>query len=295
MWAVSVLAPGVKHVYTDHISRPGSAPTPAPGKGPRAALKRWLARRYEAVLAVSGFVLDCLNAEGTWPRARLLSHFVNTDRFAPDREARRRVREKFGDEGRFVILAVAYLIPEKGIDVLIRACAQLPEAATLWIIGDGPEAGRLRDLATTAGVGARVRWLGLQNYVEPFMQAADCLVCPSVWAEAAGLVNIEALASGLPVVASAIGGIPEIVSDGTTGFLVPPGDIDALADRLARLLDDPVARLEMATAARADALKRYATEAVLPDHLDVYRSLGIDRRGRPNEAEWARARPIASA
>lgn len=273
LWALSVLAPGVKHVYTDHISRPGSTPPPTPKTGPKAALKRSMAGRYAGVLAVSGFVHDWLKAEGTWPRVRLGTHFVNTDRFAPDELARIRVRDELGDGFRFVILAVAHLIPEKGVDVLVRACARLPQQAALWVIGDGPEAARLRVLADEQGVGDRVRWLGIRRHVEPYMQAADCLVCPSIWAEAAGLVNIEGLAAGLPVVASAIGGIPEIVAEGKTGFLVPPGDVEALADRLARLIDDPLLRREMATAARADALARYATKVVLPDYLEFYRSL----------------------
>ena len=84
-----------------------------------------------------------------------------------------------------------------------------------------------------------MRFLGLQRNVEPFMQAADCLVCPSLWAEAAGLVNLEAHASGLPVLASRIGGIPEYVADGETGLLFEPENAGALADAVVRLAADP--------------------------------------------------------
>ena len=82
------------------------------------------------------------------------------------------------------------------------------------------------------------------------MQAADCLVCPSLWAEAAGLVNLEALSTGLPVVASRIGGIPEYVEDGKTGMLFPPGDHQALAALIRRLMDTPEEYQQLAAAAQ---------------------------------------------
>ena len=72
--------------------------------------------------------------------------------------------------------------------------------------------------------------------MEPLLQAADCAVCPSIWSEAAGLVNLEAQACGLPVIARRIGGIPELVEDGRTGFLFTPGDHRELAERLRRPL-----------------------------------------------------------
>jgi L-malate glycosyltransferase len=277
--ALSALAPSLTHVFTDHISRPGDARPSVPASGLKAPLKRLLAGRYESIVCVSEFVRERLETEGIWPKVRLGTHFVNTDRFVPDAETRRRVRAEYGVEDRFVALLVAHLIPEKGVDVALRAWEQLPGSALLWVIGDGPEAARLQTLADELGIRERVRWLGLQRHVEPFMQAADCALCPSVWAEAAGLVNIEALSAGLPVIASRIGGIPEIIADGRTGYLVPAGDVDALADRLLLLVNDPSTRRALATAARGAALACYRTAVVLPEHLDFYR--GLRRRGEP--------------
>jgi glycosyltransferase involved in cell wall biosynthesis len=286
LWALGALAPRVRHVYTDHISRPSGTAAAATASGWKAALKRRLLRRYEAALCVSDFVSDDLEAQGTWPALRRVTHFVNTRRFAPDPAVREATRLALGERpDRFVALAVAYLIPEKGIDVAIRATAALPESAALWVAGHGPEAGALAELAGSLGVSERVRFLGLQRHVEPFLQAADVFVCPSVWAEAAGLVNIEAMAAGLPVVASAVGGIPEIVSDGRTGFLVPSGDPNALADRLRRLIDDSWTRLELGRQARADALARFSAEALIPEYLDLYRELA-----RPGPRRLALAR-----
>jgi glycosyltransferase involved in cell wall biosynthesis len=271
LWSLSVAAPRVRHVFTDHISRPTS--TEIPVSGLRAVVKRRLLRRYRAVLCVSHHVLDSLRTQGTWPELHRVTHFVNTARFAPDAAARLRVRRELGETRPFIALVIAHLIPEKGVETAVRALAALPPTAGLWVIGDGPEAGRLEALAQALGVADRVRWLGLQRQVEPFLQAADVLVCPSIWAEAAGLVNIEALAAGLPVVASAVGGIPEIVDDGRTGYLVPSGDPGALASRLRRLHDEPDTLGDLAAEARATALARFSTEALVPEYLDLYRSL----------------------
>jgi glycosyltransferase involved in cell wall biosynthesis len=103
------------------------------------------------------------------------------------------------------------------------------------------------------------------------MQAADCLVCPTVWDEAAGLVILEALACGLPAIASAVGGIPEVVEDSKTGFLFAPGDDGELADRIRRLASDPGSYRQMGLAARAIVIERFSTQKRLEAYLDLYR------------------------
>jgi glycosyltransferase involved in cell wall biosynthesis len=113
---------------------------------------------------------------------------------------------------------------------------------------------------------------GPQRHVEPFMQGADCCLCPSLWAEAAGLVNLEAQASGLPVIASDIGGIPEYVSEGKTGFLFPPGDAAELANRVCRLLTDPGLQQRFGRAARQLAEQQFSPAARLAEMVDLYRS-----------------------
>jgi glycosyltransferase involved in cell wall biosynthesis len=102
------------------------------------------------------------------------------------------------------------------------------------------------------------------------MQAADCLVCPSTWREAVGLVILEAAGCGLPVLASRIGGIPESVEDGRTGFLFRPGDHHELAERLRRLCDEPDLRQRMSREARSVAVKRFSTESQLGPFLNHY-------------------------
>jgi glycosyltransferase involved in cell wall biosynthesis len=269
LWSLSVLTPSVSHFFTDHNSR--TAPVRPANGGLQGALKRLLSKRYSSVVGVSNYVVDCLRHQGVWPGepTRLL-HFINTERFAPDPAVRAELRQRLRDDDAFVLVTVAYLIPAKGVDVVVRALADLPAHVRLWVVGDGPELGRLQAQAGDLGVQDRVRFLGLQSMVQPFLQAADAFVCPSRWAEAAGLVNLEAQATGLPVLASDIGGIPEYVADGQSGFLFPVGDHDQLADHVRRLAGDTELCREMGRMARARACRDFSVEARLGDFLALY-------------------------
>jgi glycosyltransferase involved in cell wall biosynthesis len=270
LWAVSLLAPHVRHYITDHISR--AEPQSQVPRSWKRTVKHLLLRRYERIIGVSEFVVRDLLAQGVWPTPRCCPHFINTDRFAPDPAAGEAVRHRIGDREAFVVITVAHLIPQKGVDVAIRALPLLPEHVVLWVIGAGPELEYLEHLAYKLQVAQRVRFLGPQAHVEPYLQAADVFVCPSRWGEAAGLVNLEAQATGLPVVASETGGIPEHVQHGRTGLLFPPGDPVALA-RLVRLLaDHPETRRTMGREARRWAVERFSIPARLEDYLELYRA-----------------------
>jgi glycosyltransferase involved in cell wall biosynthesis len=268
LWALTLLAPRLRHYYTDHISR--GLPLPAPARGLRRVVVSLLHRRYGRVLCVSRFVQDCLVRQGSWANLVHCPHFINTERFRPDPATRASLRSEYGVENKFVILTIAYLIEAKGVGVLCRAAVHLPADCEVWIVGDGPQREALRRLCDELRL-AKVRFLGNQAQVQPYLQAADCFVCPSRWAEAAGLVNLEALATGLPVVASNIGGIPEYVEDGRTGLLFTPGDSDDLARCLRRLAGDASLCRAMGREARAVAVARFSPESRLGDYLDQYR------------------------
>jgi L-malate glycosyltransferase len=153
-----------------------------------------------------------------------------------------------------------------GLDLLLEAFARLdPPAAervgrplTLWIAGDGPDRESLQRQAAHLQVERHVQFLGALPHgrMAAFMWGLDLFVNPSR-AESFGVAALEAAASGLPVVASRVGGLPEIVVDGETGLLVPPEDPAALAEALAALIREPERRRAMGRAARADALARY--------------------------------------
>jgi glycosyltransferase involved in cell wall biosynthesis len=269
LWALSVLMPRIEHYFTDHISRPAWDPG-RDGRGDLTWILKWpLACRYRKILCVSDYVLAQLQVMH-WPNLQRISHFVNTERFRPNPSVRREVREELGVGDEFVALIVAYLIKGKGVDVALRALAEMPRNVVLWVVGDGPEHSHLQSLAQDLELGLRVRFLGPRRYVEPLMQASDCVICPSVWAEAAGLVNLEALACGLPVVASRIGGIPEFVEDDRTGLMFTFGEHRELADRLHRLLSDETVRHLMSQKARSVAVERFSTKSQIGYHLSLY-------------------------
>jgi glycosyltransferase involved in cell wall biosynthesis len=264
---VSALRPRVRHVFTQHGSRWLGA---RPRSAPLRRLKSLLMRRYDAVLGVSDFVVRYMEEEGSWGRLGRFWHFVSLDRFRPDPDVRAEVRraERAGDA--FVVVAVGRLIPEKGFHVLVEAMASLPPDARLWVVGEGSQRAELEAQIARLGLGERVTLFGSRERVERFLQAGDVASCPSVWEEAAGLVNLEASAVGLPSVASDIGGIPEFVRHGETGLLVPPGDARALAAALLSLHGDRSRCAAMGRAARSFAETEFAVDETIERNLAVY-------------------------
>lgn len=269
-FALTMLTPGVKHYLTDHNSR--DLPIRHSAGVANKIAKKVLFKRYSKVLAVSDFIMECLKVQGAWSNLCRWHHFISTERFHPDGGVRNRVRKELKAEKQFVALVVAQLIPPKGVAVAIKSLIDLPEYIVLWVIGDGEERGSLQNLCKQFSLEGRVRFMGLQRDVAPYMQAADCLVCPSIWAEAAGLVIIEALSSGLPVIASNVGGIPEFVEDGKSGFLFPAGDVEQLTEMLRRLNGNPEATRGMALEARSTALRNFSLEKRIGEYIDLYRA-----------------------
>jgi N-acetyl-alpha-D-glucosaminyl L-malate synthase BshA len=154
--------------------------------------------------------------------------------------------------------------PLKRVGDAVRALATISQTrnVALVLVGDGPERPRVQALAESLGVAARVRFLGLLPHFADLLARADLFVLPSE-TESFGLAALEALASGVPVVASAVGGIPEVVRHGETGLLVPPADPNALAAACLSLFEDAPRRRKMAEAARADAVHRFDPEPTI--------------------------------
>jgi glycosyltransferase involved in cell wall biosynthesis len=169
-------------------------------------------------------------------------------------------------EGARIVLSVSRLTPQKGIDVAIRALPSLP-GVVLVVLGEGPERASLEALARELGVESRVFLPGRVPDVAAWLSRASAYVQPSRW-EGFGLGVLEAMVCGLPVVATNVSSLPELVVDGDTGVLVPPGDSAALARGIERALDEPAlgeagadrARREFSVARMADrTASLYAT------------------------------------
>ncbi|MGB7296735.1 MAG: glycosyltransferase family 4 protein [Candidatus Aminicenantales bacterium] len=155
-------------------------------------------------------------------------------------EIARRRNELGGEPGRPLVGTVARLHRQKGIIHLLRACRRILEAvplASIAIVGDGPQAGRLKREARRLGLGQRCLFLGAREDATSLMALFDIFVLPSLW-EGLPFVLVEAAALGKPIVATAVDGVPEILENGRTGFLVLPGDPEALAGAVIRLLRD---------------------------------------------------------
>jgi glycosyltransferase involved in cell wall biosynthesis len=144
--------------------------------------------------------------------------------------------------------------------------------AWLCMVGDGPDRERLERLAHELGVVRRCLFPGYQEDVSPFYAAFDAVVLPSV-NEGTPVSAIEALAAARPVVATRVGGVPDVVREGEDGFLVELGEPDELAERLERLARDPELRARMGKAGRARVLRRYAVERLVDDVDRLYRAL----------------------
>jgi len=170
-----------------------------------------------------------------------------------------------------LIGAVGRLAPEKGYPVLLQAVRSLPRCRVVFV-GEGEERAGLEEQVAELGLAARVTFAG---WVEPpwtARWALDVLAMPS-FTEGFPLVIVEAMLAGIPVVASEVGGIPEIVVDGETGLLVPAGDAPALTAALERLLGDPELRAAMAARSRRVAEQSYTSSAMAAKFEALYRQL----------------------
>jgi glycosyltransferase involved in cell wall biosynthesis len=166
---------------------------------------------------------------------------------------------------------VGRLDPQKGVDVLVKALSDLPGTAGV-IVGKGSERGRLERLAAELGVSNRIVMTGHREEARSMLPTFDVVAVPSRW-ETFGLVTVEAMLAERPVVASAVGGILEVVADGESGFLVPPDDPAALAGALRTLLADPDQRARMGRRGREIALERYHPDATRDEFLALYARL----------------------
>lgn len=238
------------HGYDATLSTAALLSSPAWANYP--IFRRRLARQGQLFLCVSSFIRDKVLAMG-FPEARTLVLHTGVDCQAIG------LRDP-GEETR-TILHVARLVDMKGTEYLIRAfrtLAQDHDDLQLVIIGDGPLHRRLRTLVRTLELERQVRFLGALPHAEVvrWMRGAMMLVLPSVRTatgrvEGLGMVLLEAAATGVPVIGSRVGGIPEGVIDGQTGFLVPERDPDALCRRMRQVLDEPDTRLRLRMQARA--------------------------------------------
>ncbi len=242
----------------------------------RYHLNRWTIGLVDRVIAVSANVRDFYTTHVGLPAEKLVTIYNGVELPPEPLPSRREARTELGLplDGP-VIGAVSRLDPVKGVDVLLRAFASI-EGAHLAIIGDGPERTALEALAEHLGVADRIHWAGHRCNVLRLLPALDLFVQPSLHE---GLPNavLEAMAAGLPVVATAVGGTPEVVVGGITGLLVPPNDTNALAEAIATLLRDPDLRRRMGRAGQERVRCRFSLKQMVQQMQALYEDLLVSK------------------
>jgi glycosyltransferase involved in cell wall biosynthesis len=176
------------------------------------------------------------------------------------------------------IVMIGRLADGKGFELMLEAAASLETGVSVCFVGQGPLFDDLEEEIADRGLSDRVSLLGYRDDVPNVLAASNVLVLPS-YREGTPRVITEAMASGLPVIATDIAGIPEQVADGESGYLIPTGDVDALADRLRTLLADPekMERMSVRGVERAEA---FSVDAMLEDINDLYEELLIERESQ---------------
>jgi hypothetical protein len=233
---------------------------------------RALARGVDRYLAVSRDIVRELVDVLGWPEEKVEVSYNAVDVARVEVTAPPGLREQLGgSESRPLVLTPARLDAQKGHRVLFEAVAQVPDAVFV-LVGEGPEREPLEALAAQLGIEERVRFLGRREDVPQLLAVCDVFALPSLY-EGSSLAVLEAMAARKPIVSSAIGGTDELIEDGESGLLVPPGDAAALAAALRRLLGDPQLCESLAGRARERVEHDLTRERMAARVTGVYREL----------------------
>jgi N-acetyl-alpha-D-glucosaminyl L-malate synthase BshA len=186
------------------------------------------------------------------------------------------LRQRFtrGNPDTRIVIHVSNFRPVKRVDAVLEVFDRIRRGvpARLLLVGDGPDLEPARRLARTLGIEPLLDVVGEQEDVLPLLSVADLFLLPSAQ-ESFGLAALEAMACEVPVVASNVGGLPEVIADGETGFLHPPDALDAMAASAVKILTEPERRRRMGLAARQRVVERFAAEQIVPLYEAYYRDV----------------------
>lgn len=236
-------------------------------------------RLSHKIIGVSEHTSDhVVEVEGT-PREKVVTVYngIDFDRVKPSEgDFKTKIRQEFDAEDKFLILTTGRLHPEKGYLHLFPAVAKLKKLNNkpfVWLIaGKGSFEEEFRRQVTELGCDDVVKFIGFRKDIPDLMSTADVFVLPSV-AEAFGVVFAEAIYLGTPIVATKIGGIPEIVTEGVDGKLIPPADSDAIAETVADLINNPEKLKSLANTSKQKVIDRFEFEDMTRQYEAVYEDL----------------------
>ncbi len=268
--------PIVVHTFHGHVLRGYFDPVRTSGF---RLLERLLARTSTKLIAVSPQVRDDLVSLGVAPSdrfqvVRLGIEFADRVDLQDGHRAERRRQLGIGPD-QFVVGWTGRMVDIKRTEHVLLAFTELRAVgvdARLFLVGDGPERVRLERRAHELGIAEQTHFVGFQRDVAPYYEAIDVLLLPSA-NEGTPVSAIEALAAGRPVVATRVGGVPDVVRHGEDGLLAEPDSIGALTAALTRFAEDPELRERMGAAGRERVLSRYPLDRLIDETDALYRSL----------------------
>ena len=234
-------------------------------------ITRFGIEKSDAVTAVSDYLKQRTVQEFQIVRPiEVVPNFVDCDVYGPP--ADRSLRKKYAAEDEGILIHISNFRPVKRVEdvVGIFAAVRKKRKARLLMVGDGPDRPKAEWLARTHGVADDVLFVGKQNDMSQLLAVSDILLLPSEL-ESFGLVALEAMACEVPVVATHVGGIPEVVDDGVDGYLHGVGDIDAMAGSCLSILNNPQLRENLGHAARNHATREFCASKIVVRYEDLYR------------------------
>jgi N-acetyl-alpha-D-glucosaminyl L-malate synthase BshA len=236
-------------------------------------ITRFSIDQSDGVTAVSQFLKEAtINVIGVKNRIEVIYNFVNCNKYRPS--SNQELKKHFAPNGEKTLIHVsnfrAVKRPADVVEIFQRVQAELP--AILLMVGDGPERSKAEWAARDNGIEGKVHFLGKQDNIEELIGISDLLLLPSE-NESFGLVALEAMACEVPVVASRVGGLPEVITDGVEGFLVEPQDVTNMAARALDILADESLRREMGARARETAHLRFCSTKIIPAYEAFYQKV----------------------
>jgi N-acetyl-alpha-D-glucosaminyl L-malate synthase BshA len=238
-------------------------------------ITRFAIDQSDAVTAVSEYLARASRDTFRLDRpVRVIPNFIDPQEYSPERR-RPELRRRFAGDDEVLFCHISNFRPVKRIPDVIDTFARVARVrpARLLMIGNGPEAAPAHSQAAALGVLDRITWLGALEAVAEPLACADLFLLPSD-GESFGLAALEAMASGVPGIATRTGGIPEVIDDGRTGILRGVGDTAGMAEGALELLAEPDRFEGMRVAARASAIERYSLDRIVDRYVALYAGLG---------------------
>jgi N-acetyl-alpha-D-glucosaminyl L-malate synthase BshA len=238
-------------------------------------ITRYAIDESDGVTSISDYLRrKTLETFGTTRPIQVISNFVNCDLYVRDPALTPAIRAQYAKPDEAVLVHLSNFRPVKRVQDVIQIFARVAQEvpARLLMVGDGPDRSSAEWLAKSLKISDRVNFLGKLDQVNELLPAADLMLMPSEM-ESFGLAALEAMACEVPTIGTQVGGVPELIEDGTTGLLFPVGDVDAMGAAAIALLQDRKRLAAMAQAGRHKAQQTYCTTRVIPLYEQFYESL----------------------